>query len=136
MPLSVLSALARVDVDPWQEAAALARLPRGPAAQRLAALVAVLPDRPSAHRDCQLIATDLVALLPRPARPAGSLPGTSPNVGATANPRAVLYVLFIACLLGAQFIMTSRQVPSSVEGARAPASSVAPSEIQPPDTGQ
>jgi len=29
MPLSVLSALARLDIDPWQEADKLARLPRG-----------------------------------------------------------------------------------------------------------
>ena len=28
-PLSVLSALARLDVDPWQEAASLARMPSG-----------------------------------------------------------------------------------------------------------
>ena len=40
MLLSVLSALARLDVDPWQEAADLARLPRDSATQRLTALIA------------------------------------------------------------------------------------------------
>lgn len=44
MPLSVLSALARLDVDPWVEAAELAGLPREPARLRLAALVSQLPE--------------------------------------------------------------------------------------------
>ena len=46
MPLSVLSALARLDIDPWHEAAELARLPRETATQRLASLIAALPDGP------------------------------------------------------------------------------------------
>jgi hypothetical protein len=49
MLLSVLSALARLDVDPWREAAELAQLPRQTATQRLASLIAALPDGPSAH---------------------------------------------------------------------------------------
>ena len=44
MPLSVLSALARLDIDPWQEADKLARLPGETATQRLASLIAALPD--------------------------------------------------------------------------------------------
>ena len=41
--LSVLSALARLDVDPWQETASLARMPRERATERLAALIAAAP---------------------------------------------------------------------------------------------
>ena len=51
MLLSVLSALARLDIDPWQEAANLARLPRETATERLATLIAKLPGEPSAHPD-------------------------------------------------------------------------------------
>jgi hypothetical protein len=43
MPLSVLSALARLNLDPWHEAAELSDLPKDTAAQRLAALIALLP---------------------------------------------------------------------------------------------
>ena len=43
MPLTVISVLARLDLDPWAEAAALVRLPFEPATQRLAAHIAVLP---------------------------------------------------------------------------------------------
>ena len=66
MLLSVLSALARLDIDPWQEAAKLARLPGETATQRLAALIAELPDEPSADPDPVTIAARLIALLPRP----------------------------------------------------------------------
>jgi hypothetical protein len=65
MLLSVLSALARLDVDPWEEAAKLARLPGEAATQRLASLIAALPDGPSAHHDPGSIAARLIALLPR-----------------------------------------------------------------------
>jgi hypothetical protein len=43
MPLTVLSALSRLDVDPWAEAAELSELPKDTAAQRLASLIARLP---------------------------------------------------------------------------------------------
>jgi len=49
MLLSVLSAMAPLDIDPWQEAAKLSGLPEGAATRRLASLIAALPDeaRPS-----------------------------------------------------------------------------------------
>lgn len=64
-PLSVLSALARLDVDPWQEAASLARMPRERAAVRLTTLIAALPDEPTKDISAKAIAADLVALLPQ-----------------------------------------------------------------------
>ena len=61
-PLSVLSALARLDVDPWQEAASLARMPTDAAAARLTALLVALPDAPTKDVPAKTIAADLVAL--------------------------------------------------------------------------
>jgi hypothetical protein len=49
MPLSVLSALTRLEVDPWQEAAKLAHLPEETAIQRMASLIVALPDGPLVH---------------------------------------------------------------------------------------
>ncbi len=63
--LSVLSALARVNVDPWQEAASLARMPRTAALLRLTALIEELPDEPAGVIPAKTNAADLVALLPR-----------------------------------------------------------------------
>jgi hypothetical protein len=65
MTLSVLSAFARLNVDPWEEAAQLSELPRETAAQRLATLIARLPSGPWAARgDYQTIADRLIELLP------------------------------------------------------------------------
>ena len=65
MTLSVISALARLDIDPWREAAQLASLSALRATERMASLIAALPDASSAHRNSGKIAASLIALLPR-----------------------------------------------------------------------
>ncbi len=79
--LSVLSALARLDLDPWTEAAALADLPTDAAIQRLAALIHTLPDSSAVPRDAAGIATRLVARLPS-SRP---VPGDSEEQAGAAD---------------------------------------------------
>jgi hypothetical protein len=63
--LSVLSALARLDVDPWQEATSLARMPRDAAAARLSELIEALPQAPASAIPLGISAVDLVSLLPK-----------------------------------------------------------------------
>jgi len=63
MPFSVLSALARQDLDPWEEAARLTQLPRESAIARLTSMISsstVGPGSPAPET-----AARLVALLPR-----------------------------------------------------------------------
>src|ERR1700753_1189078 len=67
MPLSVLSALARRGLDPWQEARRLAELPAPAAVDRLAQTLIGLPLMRSSLNDATAIAGRLVPLLP-PAR--------------------------------------------------------------------
>ena len=62
--LTVLSAFARLDVDPWQEATSLARMPRNAAVVRLNTLIDALPSEPAIDIPAGTIAADLVALLP------------------------------------------------------------------------
>lgn len=64
MVLSVLSALARLGIDPWQEAAQLALQPKELAAQRLASIIGNLPVGRWAPSDSRIIADRLVQLLP------------------------------------------------------------------------
>jgi hypothetical protein len=64
MPLSVLSALARLNIDPWEEAAELSELPRSPAVQRLASLIAQLQGGRWTQADSRTIAVRLIELLP------------------------------------------------------------------------
>ena len=65
MPLSVLSALARSDLDPWQEAAELSDLPKDIATQRLASLISQLPGGRWTLADSGAIAGRLIEFLPR-----------------------------------------------------------------------
>jgi hypothetical protein len=64
MLISVLSGLARSDVDPWQEAAKVAQLPGEDATQRLAALIGSFPERAPSYADPCATAARVVALLP------------------------------------------------------------------------
>jgi hypothetical protein len=66
MPVSVLSALARHNIDPWHEAAKLAGMPKRAAIARLASMIsAVKPDSTPPPR-AELIAARLIELLPTP----------------------------------------------------------------------
>jgi hypothetical protein len=64
VPLSVLSALARLGLDPRHEAARLSHLTSAAAINQLARMLARLPDRPWTSRDIRRIASRLVELLP------------------------------------------------------------------------
>lgn len=62
--LSVLSALARLDMDPWAEAARLAALPRDAAAAAFAVILRRLPAQQPDAPDAVTTADRLVKLLP------------------------------------------------------------------------
>ena len=63
--VTMLSALSRLGIDPWQEAARLAALPRDAAAEALAATILRLPDGTERdNAEAPKIAARLVALLP------------------------------------------------------------------------
>ncbi|MDG3041743.1 hypothetical protein [Roseicyclus marinus] len=62
--VSVLSALARLGLDPWDEAAALSALPRDSAAARLAGHLARVSSLPDLGAERTTIPPRLIALLP------------------------------------------------------------------------
>ena len=64
MLLSVLSALARLDVDPWQEATTLTKMPAQDATVRLASLLSSLPSDAAAVVAPSTVIR-LISLLPR-----------------------------------------------------------------------
>jgi hypothetical protein len=120
MLLSVLSALARLNVDPWREAAELACLPRDAAIRRLASLIASLPDGPAAFPDRETIAARLIALLPR--RPGFEISSRNPLVGAGAVTKSRLLVIYVtvvilAVVLSVQGFMQGRQPPAHMGSA-------------------
>ena len=141
--LSVLSALARMDVDPWREAAELARMPRAAANQRLTSLIAALPDAPATRLAPAKIADRLVGLLPRAGAPAATpRVAMSPAAGATVAGGAVtnmilINLLVIVGMLCAQWVLAGLQPPAPVGAVHAAASStLLPVISQPGSVGQ
>src|SRR3984885_3698889 len=124
MQLSVLSALARLDVDPWEEAAALARLPRAAATSKLASLIAALPTGPSARPDPATIAVRLIPLLPRPVAsdvpPRPALPGIGAVTRSPILTYLILYGISMLLMLAFQWLVTSPQVPAQATNAPTP----------------
>jgi hypothetical protein len=78
MQLSVLSALTRMNVDPWEEAARLATMPPGEAEWTLVATLSKVPGRTWSLSDTEGIAKRLVQRLPHATYP-------SPNVETDAK---------------------------------------------------
>jgi hypothetical protein len=122
MLVSVLSGLARSDVDPWQEAARLAELPEETATQRLASLIGALPDRVASYPESRTIAARLVALLPLPLASSGVSQGASGSAWAAMNSRPWwIYVVAMSFVLGSQFLIASHQLPARSDHADAKA---------------
>jgi hypothetical protein len=101
MPVSVLSALARRDIDPWDEAAQLARMPKSVAIARLTSMISTPGLDLSAQSRAELVATRLIELLPKP--PLLGIPGNT----AISLPRLPgNYWKIIACLaVGIAFLL-------------------------------
>jgi hypothetical protein len=135
MLVSVLSALARLDIDPWQAADELARLPQAEAIQRLALLIAPLPDGPSTHRDPVTSADRLIALLPRLG---GSIVPSSArlfDVGEGTSGAVVCAFFILMVVMMGQVFMASYipqvqldSAPVKAFSAVAPASPILPNE--------
>jgi hypothetical protein len=127
-PLSVVSALARLDLDPWQEAAELTRLPRETATQRLSALLTKLPGGPPALADSRTIALRLIALLPGPAGPAIGSSRSSAGLGASAyvDPTVVMILYMLMSVIAmATLGLTDHPSPAPSSVTAAPASGAA-----------
>jgi hypothetical protein len=122
MSISVLSALARLDLDPWLEAANLARMTNEAASERLTLLISSLPERPAALLDPGAIADRLIALLQHGSHSAA--PSTAPlRVSGPTYSQVAIFMMLMTFLLSTQFFMGSRQSASEGEGARAQGSS-------------
>jgi hypothetical protein len=114
--LSVLSAMARMNLDPWQEAANLAALPGKEAAGRLASLIAVIPGAPSVSGDPGIVATRLIKLLPSQTRiilPVLPSRKDLPGIDALTRSRTALFVIvaLIVMALGTLWTNAHRSAP-------------------------
>jgi hypothetical protein len=122
--LTVVSAFARLDLDPWVEAASLARLPGSIATQKLAELVSRFPEIPPVRVDSAKIAARLAALLP--GRILGKIPAPRlsiqelhPAAKALMAPKFLLFLMFltIGMMLVSQVAMTQLHPADQIKSA-------------------
>lgn len=125
MQLSVISALARQDLDPWTEAAELARMPADGAARRLSSLLAGAVNDPPARPDHATIAVRLIALLPTPVETAVP-PRARVAAVMTAEPLRAVRTMCL-CLLASMAVSVLLADLGPRAGASAPASGPIPS---------
>jgi hypothetical protein len=114
--LSVISVLARSDLDPWLEAVGLARMSPGQATARLCGLIAALSEGLPLGRPIDAIAGELVALLPHKANwdrpPKAASPKTAPLPAVmTPNSRFVLGALALALLVAFSLLFSTHTLP-------------------------
>ena len=110
MPLSVLSALTRLGVDPWLEAARLSDLPKGFAISTLSGMIDQLPAGRWEPSETRKIAARLVEFLPR----RGSVAAGDPAKGGAIGKARVPAVWLIVAALGAAAFLgmaASSQLP-------------------------
>jgi hypothetical protein len=137
LQLSVVSALARLDVDPWEEAAKLAAMSGEAATQRLSLLIASLPAQPPIDPECRTIAARLIALLPQ--RPVTAAPTHKSAARFETAPKspaftyAVYYVIFMLFILLSQWFIGSREAP--VQGAASTPSAIT-APVAPPQSSR
>jgi hypothetical protein len=131
--LTVLSALARLDVDPWEEAAALSRLPGVAAARKLALLLAKLPGRSGAFADAGSLAARLISLLPGSVPRAAATHAPPLAIGAAARFRPLgslmFFILIMLLMFTGEWLMSrsrSRAPPATATSATTGAAAVPP----------
>lgn len=108
--LSVVSALARLDMDPWDEAEKLSQLPRDSAAQKLISWMSRFPELASGYDDKTKTAKRLVALLPDPGRGAAGIARdvAAGKLASRHGMLAALCLIALALLVAGQIFWTMR----------------------------
>ncbi len=112
-PLTVLSALTRLDLDPWAEAARLSDLPPDKASRALAVAIALLPAGDWQVSDAPAIAGRLVESLPKRRAPMASPPPVRAPRPKMKPATMVLLVAALAAvsLFGLSFVGADRASP-------------------------
>ena len=127
--LTILSLLARLGKDPWDEAAAWSRKPKDAAIRSLADSISQMPPNQQALDDAHLTASRLVALLPTPVVPTSG--GTLPSVLAALPQGGLLALLYVSLFLVFNLWLAAAPKPDAATAtATAPVTHAAPASTK------
>ena len=125
MPLTMISALGRLGVDPWAEAADIHALSRESATEKVTSLLSAVPHGPSPGADTATLAARLVELLHSKPRVGAVLTGAAPSASTSAiatfalQPRltrwAIYSVVALTVLLVGQWALTDRDAATPTD---------------------
>jgi len=107
VPLSVISALTRLGLDPWQEAGRLSSLSNREAIEQLARLIAELPGLFRPRGEAREIADRLIQLLPRHDTDRKSTPQVQIRLCYLRPAPSRTSQLWVACLVLAAAVLVS-----------------------------
>jgi hypothetical protein len=123
MRLSVLSGLARMNLDPWDEAARLAALPVSDAEGTLVSTLNLLPGHPREPSETEILASRLVALLPKAA--GATTDKVAPPVEGR-QPRMAYWLLWLCVTIALSFLSAHQRATTRSTGDSGSASNAAP----------
>jgi thioredoxin-like negative regulator of GroEL len=137
MRLSVLSALARTNVDPWEEATRLAAMPKAIAEKTLLSILDLVSGRSWKSPEAAAIAARLVRLLPQ----AGEAAPAAAEIAKAPAQRGSYWWVWVGFALAMSFMMphheaatTNAGADTTQTGATNPAAgTTTPSESRAPD---
>ena len=103
----------------------------------LASLIGALRDGDPSYLDPRTIAMRLIALLPNRNGTKNQSQNTPHSISATINSRPWwAYVIFMCFVLGAQFMIANKQLPTKADSAQAESSNPVSPQIPPERSGQ
>jgi hypothetical protein len=124
LTLRVVSLLARMNLDPWEEAGNLASLSTEAAGRRLALSLDSLTDPSLRQAICEPMVWRLLTLLPQRAPAAIAMPRAGVDAAAAPNLGTGITIIFVAAtvvLLGVLIFASEGLAPSSVPSQTPPA---------------
>src|ERR1700730_4868232 len=122
MQLSVLSALARMDVDPWEEATRLAAMPKPTAQGALVSTLDRVLGKSRNPSETEVIAARLVQLLPQPGEgvtiaPTATAPtATAPTATARIGTQQTYWLVWLGFALAISLLSPRHQATTTDVG--------------------
>jgi hypothetical protein len=121
--LSVLSALARVNVDPWEEATKLAAMPRAIAQSTLISTLDLLSGRSWKPAEAEVVAERLIQLLPQGGEMAESSAG---EIAAVRAQRTNYWLVWLVFAMAISFLSPHHQTTTDADQSKSVANTTSP----------
>jgi hypothetical protein len=112
MRLSVLSALARMDVDPWEEATKLAAMPKAIAQSTLISTLELLSGRSWKPSEAELVARRLIQLLPEGAEAQKAAAG---EIAGSHAQRTSYWLVWLVFVMAISFLSPHHQTTTAAD---------------------